>query len=105
MGIGYDFVNYDIYNVSKNPNATSSNAIYQLDFNTSVDIVLQNANTVTPTIVRHIHGISMGTIHGISMDTVFGYYWTMEKASLTCTKTEIQFGEYSASSYLWLDYS
>jgi len=35
---GYDFVNYDIYNVTKNPNATSSNAIYQLDFNTTVDI-------------------------------------------------------------------
>ena len=56
----YDFVNYDIYNVTKNPNATSSNAIYQLDFNTSVDIVLQNANTVTPnnyeTHPWHLHG-------------------------------------------------
>ncbi|KAL4645430.1 hypothetical protein ACB092_02G234600 [Castanea dentata] len=57
---GYDSVNYDIYNVSKNPNATTSNAIYRLGFNTTVDIILQNANTMTvnnsETHPWHLHG-------------------------------------------------
>ncbi|KAK7860752.1 L-ascorbate oxidase [Quercus suber] len=57
---GYDFVNYDIY-VPKIPNATTtSNAIYRLGFNTTVDIILQNANTMTPnnseTHPWHLHG-------------------------------------------------
>ncbi|VVA28541.1 PREDICTED: L-ascorbate oxidase [Prunus dulcis] len=43
----YDLKNYDIYVVAKNVNATSSNGIYRLKFNTTVDIILQNANTVT----------------------------------------------------------
>ncbi|KAM3757590.1 hypothetical protein ACB098_02G200500 [Castanea mollissima] len=57
---GYDFVNYDIYNVAKNKNGTTSNGIYRLDFNTTVDIILQNANTMTPnsseTHAWHLHG-------------------------------------------------
>ncbi|XP_075653322.1 L-ascorbate oxidase-like [Castanea sativa] len=57
---GYDSVNYDIYNVSKNPNATTSNAIYRLGFKTTVDIILQNANTMivsnSETHPWHLHG-------------------------------------------------
>ena len=57
---GYDFVNYDIYNVANNTNATSSNSIYRLQFNTTVDIILQNANTVntnnSETHPWHLHG-------------------------------------------------
>ena len=57
---GYDFVNYDIYNVANNKNGTTSNGIYRLDFNTTVDIILQNANTMTPnnseTRPWHLHG-------------------------------------------------
>ncbi|CAK9154010.1 unnamed protein product [Ilex paraguariensis] len=57
---GYDFANYDIYNIAKNVNATSSNSIYRLQFNTTVDIILQNANTMNPnnseTHPWHLHG-------------------------------------------------
>ncbi|XP_059624315.1 L-ascorbate oxidase-like [Cornus florida] len=57
---GYDFVNYDIFSVAKNVNATTSNSIYRLQFNTTVDIILQNANTMTPnnseTHPWHLHG-------------------------------------------------
>ncbi|KAL9690661.1 hypothetical protein QQ045_011067 [Rhodiola kirilowii] len=38
---------YDIYNVSKNSNATTSNGIYKLKFNSTVDIILQNANSMS----------------------------------------------------------
>lgn len=57
---GYDFVNYDIYKVQDNTNATSSDGIYRLQFNTTVDIILQNANTMTAnnseTHPWHLHG-------------------------------------------------
>ncbi|XP_052190654.1 L-ascorbate oxidase-like [Diospyros lotus] len=57
---GYDFLNYDIYNPPKNSNATASNAIYRLQFNSTVDIVLQNANSMTKnnseTHPWHLHG-------------------------------------------------
>lgn len=56
----YDFARYDIYSIAKNTNATSSNAIYRLGFNTTVDIILQNANTMTAnnseTHPWHLHG-------------------------------------------------
>ncbi|XP_021651094.2 L-ascorbate oxidase isoform X1 [Hevea brasiliensis] len=57
---GYDFASYDIYRVAKNVNATSSNRIYRLRFNSTVDIILQNANTMTvnnsETHPWHLHG-------------------------------------------------
>ncbi|KAB1209571.1 L-ascorbate oxidase [Morella rubra] len=57
---GYDFANYDIYSKANNTNGTSSNAIYRLQFNTTVDIILQNANTMTvsnsETHPWHLHG-------------------------------------------------
>lgn len=56
----YDFKNYDIYSVAKNVNATSSNGIYRLRFNSTVDVILQNANTMTvnnsETHPWHLHG-------------------------------------------------
>ncbi|KDP25065.1 hypothetical protein JCGZ_22600 [Jatropha curcas] len=56
----YDFANYDIYSVAKNVNATYSNRIYRLKFNSTVDIILQNANTMTlnhsETHPWHLHG-------------------------------------------------
>ena len=56
----YDIENYDIYDVSENKNAISSNAIYRIGFNTTVDIILQNANTMKPnhseTHPWHMHG-------------------------------------------------
>ncbi|KAM5586851.1 L-ascorbate oxidase [Rosa sericea] len=56
----YDFKNYDIYSVAKNTNATSSNGLYRLKFNSTVDVVLQNANTMTAnnseTHPWHLHG-------------------------------------------------
>ncbi|KAF8012076.1 hypothetical protein BT93_I0261 [Corymbia citriodora subsp. variegata] len=55
-----DFASYDIYRVANNTNATSSNAIYKLKFNTTVDIILQNANTMdenrSETHPWHLHG-------------------------------------------------
>lgn len=57
---GYDFLNYNISKVQDNVNATSSNGIYRLDFNSTVDLVLQNANTMTAnnseTHPWHLHG-------------------------------------------------
>ncbi|KAL3721665.1 hypothetical protein ACJRO7_034061 [Eucalyptus globulus] len=49
-----------IYRVANNTNATSSDAIYRLKFNTTVEIILQNANTMTAnnsaTHPWHLHG-------------------------------------------------
>ncbi|KAK9162926.1 hypothetical protein Syun_003828 [Stephania yunnanensis] len=56
----YDYENYDIYKVQDNTNATSSNSIYKLKFNSTVDIILQNANTMilnnSETHPWHLHG-------------------------------------------------
>ncbi|KAM7275403.1 hypothetical protein ACFE04_017269 [Oxalis oulophora] len=56
----YDFANYDIYVKQNNSNATSSNGIYRLEFNSTVDIILQNANTMnvnnSETHPWHLHG-------------------------------------------------
>ncbi|KAJ0097153.1 hypothetical protein Patl1_27324 [Pistacia atlantica] len=57
---GYDFKNYNIYNVATNTNVTTSSGIYRLQFNSTVDIILQNANTMTvnnsETHPWHLHG-------------------------------------------------
>lgn len=57
---GYDFAKYDIYVKQNNSNATTSSGIYRLMFNTTVDIILQNANTMNPnnseTHPWHLHG-------------------------------------------------
>ncbi|XP_057524932.1 L-ascorbate oxidase-like [Amaranthus tricolor] len=56
----YDWQNYDIYRPPPNVNATSSNNIYRLELNTTVDIILQNANMMDPnrceTHPWHLHG-------------------------------------------------
>ncbi|XP_074306444.1 L-ascorbate oxidase-like [Silene latifolia] len=56
----YDYKNYDINIPPVNPNGTSSNAIYKLKFDTTIDIVLQNANSLIPnnseTHPWHLHG-------------------------------------------------
>lgn len=56
----YDWEHYDIHNIAPNVNATSRTAIYRLEFNTTVDVVLQNANTMNPnnseTHPWHLHG-------------------------------------------------
>ncbi|KAK7247455.1 hypothetical protein RIF29_42338 [Crotalaria pallida] len=57
---GYDFINYDIFSPANNSNATSSNGLYRLKFDTTVDIILQNANTMnknnSETHPWHLHG-------------------------------------------------
>ncbi|KAH7861864.1 hypothetical protein Vadar_031877 [Vaccinium darrowii] len=57
---GYDFRDYDIFSPPKNVNATSSSSIYKLPFNSVVDVIIQNANTMTPnnseTHPWHLHG-------------------------------------------------
>ncbi|GAB4847310.1 hypothetical protein Ancab_026355 [Ancistrocladus abbreviatus] len=57
---GFDLRNYDIFSVAMNVNATRSNAIYKLKFNSTVDIILQNANSMIPnnseTHPWHLHG-------------------------------------------------
>ncbi|XP_030468664.2 L-ascorbate oxidase-like [Syzygium oleosum] len=56
----YDFANYDIYQKVNNTNATSSDSIYRIKFNSTVDIILQNANTMiennSETHPWHLHG-------------------------------------------------
>lgn len=57
---GYDYENYDIYSVQNNTNATTSSSIYRLEFNSTVDVILQNANTMnannSETHPWHLHG-------------------------------------------------
>ncbi|KAF7129096.1 hypothetical protein RHSIM_Rhsim10G0157300 [Rhododendron simsii] len=58
---GYDSQNYDIFSIAKNTNATTSSSIYKLQFNSTVDIILQNANTMndnntSETHPWHLHG-------------------------------------------------
>ncbi|XP_023543283.1 L-ascorbate oxidase-like isoform X2 [Cucurbita pepo subsp. pepo] len=57
---GYDFKNYDIFNPAPNQEATESDAIFRLDFKSTVDIILQNANMMSPsssdTHPWHLHG-------------------------------------------------
>ncbi|WOL19407.1 hypothetical protein Cni_G28205 [Canna indica] len=56
----YDHNNYDMYSVASNPNSTIGTSIYRLEFNSTVDVILQNANTLTPnkseTHPWHLHG-------------------------------------------------
>ncbi|KAJ6811768.1 L-ascorbate oxidase [Iris pallida] len=56
----YDYGSYDIQSIPSNPNATSSSSIYRLDFDSTVDVILQNANTLNPnnseTHPWHLHG-------------------------------------------------
>uniref|UniRef100_A0A0D2ZVH2 L-ascorbate oxidase n=1 Tax=Brassica oleracea var. oleracea TaxID=109376 RepID=A0A0D2ZVH2_BRAOL len=51
---------YDIFAVPSNANATMSDGIYRLKFNSTVDVVLQNANTMSvnnsETHPWHLHG-------------------------------------------------
>ncbi|KAJ4746088.1 L-ascorbate oxidase [Rhynchospora pubera] len=56
----YDVKSYDIFIPPVNPNATRSNSIYKLEYGSVVDIILQNANTLTAnnseTHPWHLHG-------------------------------------------------
>nr|XP_019710633.1 L-ascorbate oxidase isoform X2 [Elaeis guineensis] len=56
----YDYKNYDIDVVQKNLNAMASTSIYRLAFNSTVDVILQNANTKnvnnSETHPWHLHG-------------------------------------------------
>ncbi|KAG0469775.1 hypothetical protein HPP92_016475 [Vanilla planifolia] len=56
----YDYKSHDIWSAPKNPNATLGNGIYRLEFGSTVDVVLQNTNTLTPnnseTHPWHLHG-------------------------------------------------
>ncbi|CAN6210531.1 unnamed protein product [Urochloa humidicola] len=56
----YAHQGYDIYAVPKNPNATSSNGLYRLQFGSVVDVILQNANMLdankSETHPWHLHG-------------------------------------------------
>ncbi|KAH0943521.1 hypothetical protein HID58_003158 [Brassica napus] len=56
----YDSKSYDIFAVPSNANATMSDGIYRLKFNSTVDVVLQNANTMSvnnsETHPWHLHG-------------------------------------------------
>lgn len=52
--------NYDIMNPPANPNSTHGNGVYAIDFNTTVDVVLQNANALAKNVSEihpwHLHG-------------------------------------------------
>ncbi|GLT43987.1 hypothetical protein SLA2020_179070 [Shorea laevis] len=56
----YDTENYDIYSVANNTNAISRTGIYKLEFGSTVDIILQNSNTMknetSETHPWHLHG-------------------------------------------------
>ncbi|CAN4123196.1 unnamed protein product [Withania somnifera] len=52
--------NYDITKPPPNPNSTYGNSIYMLEFNTTIDIILQNANALAENVSEihpwHLHG-------------------------------------------------
>ncbi|XP_022732291.1 L-ascorbate oxidase-like [Durio zibethinus] len=52
--------NYDIMKPPVNPNSTHGNGIYTIDFNTTVDVILQNANALAKDVSEihpwHLHG-------------------------------------------------
>ncbi|CAI9106094.1 OLC1v1005152C1 [Oldenlandia corymbosa var. corymbosa] len=53
-------VDYDIMKPSPNPNGTYGNGVYKLDFNSTVDVILQNANGLVDNSSEihpwHLHG-------------------------------------------------
>ncbi|CAN1224625.1 L-ascorbate oxidase [Linum grandiflorum] len=57
---GYDYKSYDIRMRNPNANATISDGIYRLEFGSTVDVILQNANTMvvnnSETHPWHLHG-------------------------------------------------
>ncbi|XVF05648.1 hypothetical protein REPUB_Repub05bG0190800 [Reevesia pubescens] len=56
----YDHNNYDIMKPPMNPNSTHGSGIYTINFNTTVDIILQNANALAESVSEihpwHLHG-------------------------------------------------
>ncbi|KAF5727566.1 L-ascorbate oxidase-like [Tripterygium wilfordii] len=52
--------NYDVMKPPMNPNSTHGNGVYMLNLNTTVDVILQNANTLTANTSEihpwHLHG-------------------------------------------------
>ena len=51
---------YDVMNPPVNPNTTKSSGVYTLEYNTTVDVILQNANALAPNVSEihpwHLHG-------------------------------------------------
>ncbi|XVF20202.1 hypothetical protein REPUB_Repub11eG0177500 [Reevesia pubescens] len=56
----YDLNNYDIMKPPMNPNSTHGSGIYTINFNTTVDVILQNANALAENVSEihpwHLHG-------------------------------------------------
>ncbi|KAG7950316.1 hypothetical protein I3843_13G106200 [Carya illinoinensis] len=52
--------NYDVMSPPTNPNSTSGSGVYLLSFNTTVDVILQNANALSANVSEihpwHLHG-------------------------------------------------
>lgn len=53
-------MSYDVMSPAPNPNATTGNGVYRIEYNTTVDIVLQNANALANNTSEihpwHLHG-------------------------------------------------
>lgn len=51
---------YDVMNPPSNPNSTYGNGVYMLEFNKTIDVILQNANALSPNVSEihpwHLHG-------------------------------------------------
>ena len=56
----FDYNNYDVMKPPVNPNSTYGNGVYLLTFNTTVDVILQNANALAENVSEihpwHLHG-------------------------------------------------
>ncbi|KAK9999853.1 hypothetical protein SO802_019456 [Lithocarpus litseifolius] len=56
----FDSINYDVTKPPVNPNSTYGNGVYMLGFNTTVDVILQNANALSANVSEihpwHLHG-------------------------------------------------
>lgn len=56
----FDSINYDVTKPPVNPNSTYGNGVYMLGFNTTLDVILQNANALSANVSEihpwHLHG-------------------------------------------------
>ncbi|CAA6671668.1 unnamed protein product [Spirodela intermedia] len=74
---------YDVMRPATNPNTTQSSGVYVLDFNTTVDVILQNANALSANVSEihpwHLHGHDfwvLGYGEGRNTAVIFPYGWT-----------------------------
>ncbi|KAJ6386295.1 hypothetical protein OIU77_029298 [Salix suchowensis] len=57
-------VPYDVMKPPRNPNTTTGNGVYMLGYDSTVDVILQNANVLAENVSQTTRGISTDMISG-----------------------------------------